>query len=84
MSGGYNGSLKMCQCGHFKQEHTMPPFLGCDSCKKCDCFMGEKDFCDFHEKHFERIEDRQEHFEEENADAFGCSLCYVLHKMEGI
>lgn len=77
-------SERMCECGHFKEEHTLPPFLGCGSCRKCDCFIGLEagKFCDSHLKYFERIEDRQEHFAEENADPFGCPDCYLICQME--
>jgi len=38
-----DGSWPECaKCGHFKQEHTWPPFLGCD-CGKCDCFEYKKE-----------------------------------------
>ena len=48
-----------------------------------DCGATNDNYCSDHHKDFERIEDRSEHFEHENADPFGCPHCYINQIMEG-
>lgn len=42
----------------------------------------DPEWCSFHMQEFRTIDDREEHFAEEHADAFGCPACYLLSKME--
>jgi hypothetical protein len=77
-----SASLKMCVCGHLKDDfHVIPPHMVCGACQ-CNQFKGAEDYCDTHNKWHERLEDRFEHFREENADGFGCPHCYVTELME--
>lgn len=66
----------------FMNEHDSPitkrHLRNCYGCRLIARIRGE--YCELHGQKFEQIEDRQEHFEHEKADSFGCPSCYVLQK----
>lgn len=47
-----------------------------------DCKFSDQNYCRTHKRPFEKIEDRSEFFEHENADSFGCPSCYCNSMME--
>lgn len=47
-----------------------------------ECGADSENYCLDHKREFEKIEDRGEHFEHENADPFGCPSCYMIQIME--
>lgn len=46
------------------------------------CGADQDNYCSTHHRDFESIKDRQEHFEHEKADPFGCPSCYGISIME--